>query len=81
MFFGDLYAIDAATGEKLWSQDLGESAAAYRERPAKSRRGGRLYNARLAHEDRGRKDRNPKPRGRLGEPPVTSKSGARAELR
>ena len=52
MFFGDLNAIDAATGEKLWSQDLGESAAAYRERPAKSRRGGRLYNARMAHEDR-----------------------------
>jgi hypothetical protein len=28
VFFGDLYAIDAATAEKLWSQDLGESAAA-----------------------------------------------------
>ena len=52
MFFDDLNAIDATTGEKLWSQDLGESAAAYRERPAKSRRGGRLYNARMAHEDR-----------------------------
>jgi hypothetical protein len=28
VFFGDLNAIDAATGEKHWSQDLGESAAA-----------------------------------------------------
>jgi alcohol dehydrogenase (cytochrome c) len=32
VFFGDvggkLYAVDAATGEKLWSEDLGESAAA-----------------------------------------------------
>ena len=56
MFFGDLYAIDATTGEKLWSQDLGESAGGvityYRERRAKSRRGERLYNARVAHEDR-----------------------------
>jgi hypothetical protein len=28
VFFGDLHTINAASGEKLWSQDLGESAAA-----------------------------------------------------
>ena len=47
----------------------------YRERRAKSRRGERLYNARVAHEDRGA--------SRAPQLPTTGDvvSGARAELR
>jgi len=65
VFFGDLggnfYALDSATGEKLWGQDLGGAIAGgvityTANGRAKSRRGERLYHARLADENRDRQD-------------------------
>ena len=71
VFFGDVggnfYALDAATGEKLWGQDLGGAIGGgvityTAGRYAKGRGGRRLYLADVADEDRDRQGRRPRPR-------------------
>ena len=70
---GNFYALDAASGQKALGpgsrrRDRRRCDHLYRERCAKGRCGERLYDARLANEDRDRQDRNTGPRQRLAEP-------------
>ena len=90
MFVGDVggnfYALDAATGDKLWGQKIGGGIGggviAYRADGArKDRSHDRPHRRRLAHRSGDRKNRGAGARRRPCESPESAAVGARLQLR
>jgi PQQ-like domain len=62
---GNFYALDTATGEKLWGQQLGGAVGGVCDAGYAASRGrNRIHTCRVAHEDRHTQDRGARTRGR-----------------